>query len=342
MYARIPFSANLSTTAMGILPHKGPDQALALARSLDIPFWPQLPRLSFYEDMYVQAMEHFPGAVFDEGTGRVYVDSERFLEDLPRYLEEEEKEEYFRLSRSFSAVFRRFLASDLSPFAAVHGQIISPVSLCLKIVDEHGKPMVYNDEARVLAFEFIRKKANAQYRELKARNRGAFVWIDDPGLEFVFSALSGYDSVRAGEELTGFLEEIEGPRGVHLCGRPDWDFLLSLDVEILSINAYAFGEVFASYGKAKRFFDEGKIMSWGIVPTGLEDFTGETVESLMVRLEGIWEILARQGLDRRTIARQSLLAPATCNLLNLDGAATVERSFETLNRLSERMKERYL
>jgi hypothetical protein len=342
MHRRIPFLGNLSTTAMGILPHDDAGRALSLARSLDIPFWPQLPRVSFYEDMYVQAMENFPGVVFDERAGRVYVDTEKFIADLPRYLDSEEREETFQLSERFSLVLRRFLASDLSPYRAVHGQIISPVSLCLKIVDEQGKPIVYNDEARALAFEFIRKKANAQYRQLKAKNPGAFVWIDDPGLEFIFSALCGYDSVRAKEELMGFFKDVEGPRGLHLCGRPDWDFLLSLDLEILSINAYAFGEVFATYDRVQRFLHEGKIISWGIVPTGFEDFAGEDMESLSQRLERIWAILIERGIPREVIVQQSLLAPATCNLLNQDGAATVERSYETLNRLSEHMKERYL
>jgi hypothetical protein len=44
---------------MGIMPHDSVDEALRLAFFVDIPFWPQLPKLSFYEDMYVQAMEYF-------------------------------------------------------------------------------------------------------------------------------------------------------------------------------------------------------------------------------------------------------------------------------------------
>lgn len=39
---------------MGIMPHTNVERALELALSLDIPFWPQLPNLSFYEDMYAQ------------------------------------------------------------------------------------------------------------------------------------------------------------------------------------------------------------------------------------------------------------------------------------------------
>jgi len=61
----MPIPGNLLTTAMAVMPHKDVDRALELALSLDIPFWPQLPRVSYYEDMYVQASEHFPGIVLD-------------------------------------------------------------------------------------------------------------------------------------------------------------------------------------------------------------------------------------------------------------------------------------
>ena len=56
----MPIPGNLLTTAMAVMPHKNVDRALELALSLDIPFWPQLPRYNYYEDMYVQASEHFP------------------------------------------------------------------------------------------------------------------------------------------------------------------------------------------------------------------------------------------------------------------------------------------
>jgi hypothetical protein len=46
---------NLLTTAMAVMPHTDVQRALDAALSLDIPFWPQLPNYSYYEDMYVQA-----------------------------------------------------------------------------------------------------------------------------------------------------------------------------------------------------------------------------------------------------------------------------------------------
>ena len=65
MTALIP--GNLRTTAMAILPHDDVEAALQLALSLDIPFWPQLPHVSYYEDMYVQAMEYFPFSAYTSG-----------------------------------------------------------------------------------------------------------------------------------------------------------------------------------------------------------------------------------------------------------------------------------
>ena len=61
----MPIPGNLLTTAMAVMPHTDVDRALATALSLDIPFWPQLPNYSYYEDMYVQAAEHFPGILLD-------------------------------------------------------------------------------------------------------------------------------------------------------------------------------------------------------------------------------------------------------------------------------------
>ncbi len=57
------FTPRACTTAMGILPHLDPAAALDLAFSLDVPFWPQLPNLTFAEDTYVQTCQRFPGVV---------------------------------------------------------------------------------------------------------------------------------------------------------------------------------------------------------------------------------------------------------------------------------------
>ena len=85
----MPIPGRLLTTAMAVMPHTDPDRALEDALSLDIPFWPQLPRLSYREDMYVQAAEHFPGIVLDLEGRTLGFSMDRFAAELEKALARE-------------------------------------------------------------------------------------------------------------------------------------------------------------------------------------------------------------------------------------------------------------
>ncbi len=326
---------------MGIMPHSDIERALEVALSLDIPFWPQLPKVSYFEDMYAQALENFPGVRVDSVQQRIHFNLPLFYEELPSYFEKADDPHTFRLTKEFSLVYHRFLERDLSRYSAIRGQMISPISLGLKIVDENLKPIIYHDEVREVLFDFIQKKVNQQYQELRGKNRNAFVWVDDPGLALIFNALSGYTEFQARTDLDRFLEGLEGPKGVHLCAKPDWDFLLKSKIEILSFDSFNCGVVFVNYPSLKDFVDRGGVISWGIVPTYTELLEQETIDSLVERLETFWEDLSRRGMDQKKLLGQSLLAPATCNLLNPDKEKTVEKAFEVLKELSGKIRERY-
>jgi hypothetical protein len=213
--------------------------------------------------------------------------------------------------------------------------------LGLKVVDENQKPIIYHDEVREILFDFIQKKVNQQYRELRRKNPNAFVWIDDPGLELIFTAFSGYNEVQAKGDFDRFLGGLEGPKGVHLCARPDWDFLLRSNIDILSFDSFNCGAVIVNYASLKEFLERGGIISWGIVPTYTLLLEQETIESLIERLESFWDGLSQRGVDKRRVLRQSLLAPATCNLMNPDREKTVEEAFAVLKELSKRIREKY-
>jgi hypothetical protein len=334
--------SNLRTTAMGILPHTDIDRALELALSLDIPFWPQLPRVSFYEDMYAQMSEGFPGVRLDVEGERILFDTARFYEELPLYAEASSEPEYFALRSPYSTVYEGFLACDLERYPAIRGQVIGPISFGLKVVDENLKPIIYNNDVKIVLFEFMLQKANYQVRQLQARHPNAFVWLDDPGLELLFTSFTGYVDFVARQDLAEFLAGFEGPKGVHLCGNPDWDFLLSADLDILSFDAYGRGEIFTRYAEqVVRFIEQGRTLSWGAVPTKVEDLDGETLDSLISRLEGLWDYLVQRGMDRERLLRQSLLAPATCCLVNPDRTETVERAFGLLREMSHTLRRKY-
>ena len=124
---------SLQPLAAGSLPHTNPDVACRLALdTLGIPTWPQLPRRSFLESMYVQYSERFPDVV---------VTDERIFPDRDRDLE------HAAISPDYAAGLHRFLELDLGRApgepGVVKGQVTGPASWgltgCTKMIFWHRR-----------------------------------------------------------------------------------------------------------------------------------------------------------------------------------------------------------
>jgi len=292
--------------------------------------------------MYVQASEHFPGIILDLGNRTLRFSIDKFIVELEEALAHFDEPAYFDVSDTYSVVYRRFLEMDLSSYPAIRGRLEGPISFGLNVVDQDDRPILFDDTVRPFMLEFMAKRINVQLDRLKKRNANAFMFVDEPGLQFLFSALAGYNNIAAHSDMEAFFSMIERPRGVHLCGNPDWDFLLSLDLDILSLDVYTNGEVFMSYAASiKKFLDRGGTLVWGMVPTNFEPFEKENMESLAKMLEKIWETLVRHDIDLELLLSQSLLSPATCCLVNPDKEKTVEAAFQMVRRLSDVLREKY-
>ena len=333
---------NLLTTAMAVMPHTDVQRALDAALSLDIPFWPQLPNYSYYEDMYVQASEHFPGICLDLKNRKLSFSTEKFIAELEETLVHFEEPDYFDVSAEYSVVYRQFLQLDLQDRPAIRGQLEGPISFGFNVLDENDRPILFNDTVRPFMLEFMAKRINVQLQKLKARNANAFMFVDEPGMQFLFSALAGYGDIKAKADLDEFFAMVDRPRGIHLCGNPDWDFLLGLDLDVLSLDIYTNAEIFSAYAKSiRKFLDRGGTIVWGIVPTGVEAFEKENFQSLVSQLENVWRVLRERGIDSDLLLSRSLLSPATCCLVNPDREKTVEKAFDQIRRISRLKREHY-
>ncbi len=338
----MPIPGNLLTTAMAVMPHTNVEKALETAMTMDIPFWPQLPNYNYYEDMYVQAAEHFPGIVLDVENRILKFSIDKFIEEFEQTMARFDDPQYFDVSPKYSVVYHRFLEMDFSDRKAVRGQLEGPVSFGFNILDQDERPILFDDTVRPFMFEFMTKRINVQLTRLKKLHPDAFMFIDEPGLQFIFSAMSGYNDIRAKQDLDEFFSMIERPRGIHLCGNPDWNFLLGLDMDILSMDIHSNAEIFVSCADSvKKFLDRQAVLVWGIVPTGFEAYEKENLDFLCFRLENIWKTLARKGIDIDQIIECSMISPATCCLVNPDGAHTVEQAFSMVNKVAEILKEKY-
>jgi hypothetical protein len=333
---------------MGIMPNRDVGKALKLSLGLDIPFWPQLPNVSYYEDMYAQASQHFPGIVVDSENQKIWFDSNKFEGELSDYSDRMAYPETLSLSKDYSVVYHKFLSKDLDGYTAIRGQLIGPISFGFKVMDENNIPIIYNDSVRPIVLDFIHRKINAQYHALKEKNHNAFVWLDEPGLGWVFSGLSGYDDMHAKQECRAFLDGLDGPGALHLCANVNLPYLLTMGTKILSFDAYQIELMPKDYAAAvATFITNGGIITWGIVPTNSATLELETPYKLAKRLYDYWQVVATNSdIDINKIAESALLAPARCCLKNIGKVGATDRelkarSYETYNSsIEERLVEK--
>lgn len=336
----------LLPTSVGSLPFPEPEEAcrLVLEHFPQIPAWPQLPRRSFLENMYVQYSEGFPGVVL-EGE-RIYVDRSQDLEAgleklYVAYLENDLS--YGAISPEYAAGFTTFLQSlneaESTP-KAIKGQVTGPVSWGLVIVDENRRPVLYEDVLADAVAKHLRLKAAWQEQELRKVHPTTIIFIDEPYMSSFGSALVSLNRDQVITLMEEVLAGIEGIKGVHCCGNTDWSILMSTSVDILNLDAYEYSGALALYPEeVKAFLERGGTIAWGIVPAN-EKVQGETVESLVERLHAAMDLLVRKGVSREELLAASLITPS-CGL----GSLTPELAKKALvltAGVSEAMRERYL
>ncbi len=341
------FEPKLLPLHIGSIPHTRPPAAcdLVLDSFPQIPTWPQLPKRSFLENMYVQFSEGFPGVVVEDQ--RIYVDRAKDLDPgLERlylaYLQNDLS--YGITSRDYAAglaAFPQKLSTISHQPLALKGQVTGPISWGLTVVDQDRRPVLYDDILADALAKHLRLKAAWQERELLNMAPTTMIFIDEPYMSAFGSAYISLNS----DLLLTLLEEvfagITGLKGTHCCGNTDWSLLLSTSAEIISFDTYNYAQAFSLYAEEVRaFLKRGGIIAWGIVPADDEKaLMNETVESLVARLHEAMDLLVRKGISFDDLIHSSLITPS-CGLRTVsEGAA--ERAFELTAAISETMRERY-
>ena len=335
---------NCLPTVIGSMPQTDPSAACAqIAHYLkDIPAWPQLPRRSFLENMYVQYSEGFPGVVVKED--KIYIDRSQ---DLDRPLEQfyaaylENDVDKYPISPENAAGLHSFLALDnLSPLA-VKGQITGPVTWGLMVTDDTGKAILYDDVLGDAVPKLLKLKAAWQEKELRQISRNTIIFVDEPYM----SAFGSVSVMLSRKQVTSLLEEvfagISGLKGVHCCGNTDWSILLDTSVDIISFDAYNYAQSLSLYpAEVKKFLYRGGSIAWGIVPSNEDSLDKESAASLKDRLEEAMAPFTRHGVRFQQLITQGLLTPS-CGLASLPTGEAAARALELLTELSENIRRRY-
>jgi len=331
-------------TAIGSMPHSDPSEACSQVSHYlkDIPAWPQLPKRSFLENMYVQFSQGFPGVVVEEN--KIFIDRSQ---DLNKPLEKlyaaylDNDFDKYPVSAEYAAGLHSFLSlTNLSPLA-VKGQITGPVTWGLTVADDSRRAILYDDVLGDAIAKLLKLKASWQEKALSQISKNTIIFVDEPYMSSFGSAFVSISREKVIELLEEVFSGISGLKGVHCCGNTDWSVLLDTSTDIVSFDTYNYAQSLSLYpAEVKKFLDRQGTIAWGIIPNNEESLAKETVASLKDRLEEAMAPFTRKGIRFKQLIEQGLLTPS-CTLTPLSKEAAGQ-ALELLAELSAKIRKRYM
>lgn len=335
------------------MPHKEPDEAckVVFENLREIPVWPQLPNRSFLESMYVQPVEGMPAIKVQESRRRVYFDTSRDLTaEIEKFYEKyiTNNLSYFAISEDYAQGLYCFL-KELEEIGDkidwVKGQIIGPITFGLTVADDKKQAIIYNEQLMDTVVKTLARKARWQEERFKeiCPDAQTIIFFDEPYLRAYGSAYVSVSREDVIRYLNECFSELEGLKGIHVCGNTDWGMLTQTNIEIIHFDAYDYTENLALYpSEIKAFLGRGGNLAWGVVPAVFPDpeqIAKENLESLLERFEEGLAMLTAKGFNREEVLESSLIAP-TCGTSAMS-EDLAEQSYRLTSQLSQAIKDKY-
>ena len=340
------FDSPFAATGIGSFPHQDEKAVfrLVLQNFPEIPFWPQLPKRSFFEGMVVQYSQGFPCLRWDEREQRVWVDTTQgFDKEVDRFYSwlENGELEPFQITEDFAKGFR--ITEDLvlekyrKDIKYIKGQVTGPITFGLSLLDEGRRPIFYEPTLREILVKHLSSKARWMEKKFNQLFPGlkTILFFDEPSLSSFGSAFSSLNREEVILSLNECFSAVKGLKGVHCCGNTDWGLLLSTNLDMLSFDAYGYLETIALYPKELRsFLERGGVLAWGIIPTS-EAILKEDSQGIVNRFNKGIEILVKKGIDP-TLLQRAIITPS-CGTASLP-IPLAERVCEVTAEVSKRLR----
>jgi hypothetical protein len=207
------------TTGIGSLPHTDPEEACRLVLdTFDIPFWPQLPKLSFHEFMIPQYSEGMPFLKIDEKKEMVWIEKDG--NSLTRFYETYSEDLKLAISEEYARGFYTFITAVKNRhFKYLKGHVTGPLTFTLGLKDSDGKLVYFDEELREISLMVLKAKIRWQIEALKPCAEQVIIFIDEPIL--LHSAIELYRRI-AGRGIKAFEETSDAIRSlryfrIHCC-----------------------------------------------------------------------------------------------------------------------------
>jgi len=329
------------TTGIGSLPHTDPCEACRLVLdTFDIPFWPQLPRLSFREFMIPQFSEGMPFLKVDEKRETIWI--KRDGDDLTKFYETYSEDMRLNISESHARGLHVFLHTVKDRhFEFLKGHVTGPLTFTLGLKDPSGRLVYFDEELREIALMLLKAKIRWQIGILKHYADRVIIFIDEPVLSALgtssFIGVAPEEALRLLRETSDAIQNAGGIAGIHCCSKADWPLVISSNVSIISFDAYDYVETISLYPtEFTAFLKNGGYLAWGIVPT-TEAIQDENTESIRTKFGHGVDLLSK-SIPAELLLSRILLTPS-CGTGTRNLGET-EKIFRIVSELGNSLKGR--
>lgn len=332
---------DMQASGVGALPHTDPASACRAVVDAfpSIPYAPTLPARDILESIVFNDCEYLPGKVIRDE--KLWVDtasdhSEEMEKILLDYMEG--NFEAYPVGMEYNSGFHAMMEQDLSNALMVKTQVTGLVTFGMQVVDSGKRPILYDPEYADILSKMLAMRA--RWYESVMEEKGAvntLVVMNEPYLASLGSSVVPIDADTVRSGIGDAADILKGGLGIHCCSNTDWEFVMSLPIGMVSIDAYQYSGEFMLYAESMAgFMERGGVVAWGIVPAEYEIFTRETFDSLHERLAGIMS-QACESVDEDIFFERSMITP-TCGIRFAD-VKGAEEIMQAAASLSARMRE---
>jgi hypothetical protein len=329
-----------TTTGIGSLPHSNVEEACKLVlETCDIPFWPQLPKLSFRELMIPQFSEGLPFIKIDEQKETLWIEKNS-SDTLMKFYDTYSEDLHIAISEDFARGLYTFLRKISNRhFTSLKGQITGPLTFTLGLKDSAKRLIYFDEEFREISLMILKAKTRWQIDILKPHAEKTIIFIDEPILSALgstsYMGVNPEEALRLLREISETIKHAGGIPGIHCCSKADWPLVINSGVKIISFDAYDYIDTIAMYpDEFTGFLKNEGYLAWGIVPT-TDSIREETSDSIKRRFDISMEKLSK-SIPGSLLQSQILLTPS-CGT----GSRSIEETIKVF-RLLAGLKESLL
>jgi hypothetical protein len=318
---------NSLATGIGALPHKDPREACEDVLTIfpEFPYVPTLPDRSQLESIVFNDSEQLPGRVirndrllFDSAKDQTAAMEKVYLDFVEGNFVD------YGLHADYASAFIEMMTRKIPRAKVLKCQVTGPVTFGMQVVDADKRPIYYDTQLADVLSKMIALKARWCENEVKKRTGvpETLVVLNEPYLASLGSSVVPVDrdSVCAG--WADISSMVEGGLGVHCCSNTDWEFVMSLNPSVISLDAYTTAREFLLYTDAViSYMERGGVVAWGIVPSDFKIFSTETVESLFEKYLAIRSSLCTR-MPESLFDAQSMITPS-CGIRFADRTGSI-------------------